>query len=421
MKEFETMSRSHPPEVQRCSCHRSIVVKTLECQDLCPNCVANALQNRHQLREAALERRNVAREQCSQRLEAYSIGQRVSALSYESKVLRQKLSEIRQKSSSLAVDIAAQVLENNERRAQLESSFLPKENLKRLQKALYEPDNGAMTSELLVATNTVRKMRFLWGLHVFGMFRVDVDNNEKRPNERHRHARGIGKIGGLPLPNAGPELYGILPSKELQSALRLVAGLTSTLAKCLGVLLPHPILLQPYDYQDDIISNLSRGKKDKQCSSKKEVIPEEGSNAVTGLLSIVQSTAWGKTTQHGEIGITSQPQAHVEGKLFIPPSMDSSTVTQRLLHAKAAVIAEDDSATSSSNCRYILTPTTDDSEHFATGLQLLQNDVIALCIRVGVPVSDLWPAGAILLNLQALKIFCQLQVLECDEEVINHH
>lgn len=405
------------PASQRCFCHRSRVVKTLECQDLCPSCVANALQNRHQLREAALERRNVAREQCSQRLQAYSIGQRVSELSHESKQLREKLAKIRQRCGSLAVDIAAQVLENNERRAQLETSFLPKENLNRLHDALYEPDHGAIARDLTSTTNTVRKLRFLWALQVFGMFRVDVDKYEKRPNERHRHARGIGKIGGLPLPNAGPELYGILPSEELQSALRLVAGLASTLSKCLGILLPHPILLQPYDFREDIISNLSLQDKDRQLSSQIESIEDEGSSTATGLLSIVQSAAQGKTRLHREADVTPQPQTLLEGQLSTPPSMDISAVSQRLLHAKAAVIAEDDTATSSSNGRYVLIPSTDDNEHFAIGLQLLQNDVITLCIRVGVPVSDLWPAGAMLLNLEALKTFCQLQVLQCDEEI----
>jgi hypothetical protein len=108
----------------------------------------------------------------------------------------------------------------------------------------------------------------------------------------------------------------------------------------------------------------------------------------------------------------------LEDQVVVPPSMDSSAVSRRLLHAKAAVIAEDAAgretfamavAASSSN-------NTTNGDNFAIGLQLLQNDVVALCIRVGVPVSELWPAGAVLLNLQALLLYCRQQVLFCQDE-----
>ena len=86
--------------------------------------------------------------------------------------------------------------------------------------------------------------------------------------------------------------------------------------------------------------------------------------------------------------------------------MDTSHVTQRLHHATAAVVAEDQSASSSK-----FTLSTEDMNHedFAVALQLLQNNVIVLCIRAGVPVSKLWPAEAMLLNLQALDVFCEEQ------------
>ena len=45
-----------------------------------------------------------------------------------------------------------------------------------------------------------------------------------------------------------------------------------------------------------------------------------------------------------------------------------------------------------------------DGDEFATGLQLLQNDVVSLCIAAGVPVADMWPAEALLLNLNALRV-----------------
>ena len=46
-------------------------------------------------------------------------------------------------------------------------------------------------------------------------------------------------------------------------------------------------------------------------------------------------------------------------------------------------------------------------ERFATGLQLLQNDIVALCFRAGVDVPALWPAESVLLNLHSLWRHCR--------------
>jgi len=149
-----------------------------------------------------------------------------------------------------------------------------------------------MQDSIRSARAKARMLRFRWTLQAFAMHRLQLDNHynhdhyydedqhsrilgeshgrgetnkskgrfgggggvskeeeeeqqQHHPKPQRRQARGIGKIGGLPLPHAGPELYGVLPPKELQSALRLVASLTSTAAQCLGILLPHPILLRP--------------------------------------------------------------------------------------------------------------------------------------------------------------------------------
>ena len=136
--------------------------------------------------------------------------------------------------------------------------------------------------------------------------------------------------------------------------------------------------------------------------------------------------------------------------------MEASTVHARLRHAKAAIIAEDHStksskyalsmSSSSSSPRHsapanttttsnstssasrdrngghinnLIAPSPseqDEADEFAIGLQLLQNDVVALCIRAGVPVAALWPAGAMLLNLHALWIYCQVQVMKVEED-----
>ena len=51
----------------------------------------------------------------------------------------------------------------------------------------------------------------------------------------------------------------------------------------------------------------------------------------------------------------------------------------------------------------------ENDEEFAIALQLLQNNVVVLCIRAGVPVSKLWPAEAVLLNLYQLDQYCHEQ------------
>ena len=83
--------------------------------------------------------------------------------------------------------------------------------------------------------------------------------------------------------------------------------------------------------------------------------------------------------------------------------MESSVVQERIRHASAAILAEDTSANSS---RYSLSAKVMAQDQYAIALQLLQDDVVVLCIRAGVPVAKLWPAQAILLNLQALYEFC---------------
>lgn len=406
---------------RQCSCHGVSVVRTCsESPDLCPTCVHYSLQNLKQLHEAAMENRNSARVECAQRL-SYK-GQRLSELSFESEQLREKLTKLRDECGVLAVQVASRVVENDERREKRQP--LPKEQLQRLNQALYQPDGGAMTQAIFAATDTVKRLRFARAIQVFGMFRVDVAQEERRPTERQRNARGIGKIGGLPLPHAGPELYGPLPQRELQSALRLVAGLTLTLARCLGVVLPHPILLQPHGPQGDIIESVPLIEEplkeaiDTGVAETNSTSSERNSVAATttsSILSLMEATTWGRSARTAIQRATGTqmvtPPPILENQVVIPPSMDSPAVSQRLLHASAAVLAE----TATSSGRFALVPSAQGDE-FAIGVQLLQNDIVALCIRVGVSVSDLWPAGAVLLNLQALMRYCQQQVLQCDDE-----
>lgn len=99
-----------------------------------------------------------------------------------------------------------------------------------------------------------------------------------------------------------------------------------------------------------------------------------------------------------------------------PPQvpMDQDSVSLRLKYATHAIIYESNSRKNGSVVKYELRPpsSTNDlevqrqeEEHFTIGLQLLQNDIIALSIQAGVPVQMLWPAEAMLLNLNSLKLY----------------
>mmetsp|Transcript_4418 Transcript_4418/g.10410 ORF Transcript_4418/g.10410 Transcript_4418/m.10410 type:complete len:217 (+) Transcript_4418:13-663(+) len=96
----------------------------------------------------------------------------------------------------------------------------------------------------------------------------------------------------------------------------------------------------------------------------------------------------------------------------IDGSYDASIVAQRLNHATAAILTDIDSTSNnnSSSSRFALScKAMHQGDDFAIALQLLQNDIITLCIRAGVPISKLWPAEALLLNLHELDKFCQKQ------------
>ena len=346
-------------------------------------------------------------------------------------------------------------------------------------------------------------------------------------------ATGVGRIGGLPLPHAGPVLYGVIPPAVLASSLRLVASLTQLVARCLGVVLPHPILVcfeecrkcgAMCDYANDVIDV---SKDSDGCDDDGDVDDEEylggddGRNHLCGaclnegmsknspalsppqhsgsipqsqerrrssFLSIVGSSARkvvSLTTSATSRAITHMQQQSSSASADTtlpsgnhhdhrpPPnassysnndvvsafvrsteavSMSPDSILRRINHASFAYLREshDWSAT-----EYVLNPPRwgdessagggggggssdpnngrggDDAgigkrrppparptysdreefhvaeERFATGLQLLQNDIVALCFRAGVDVSALWPAESVLLNLHSLWRHCR--------------
>jgi len=407
---MSTMSSSIATSTRECSCHGvgSAQRQHSDAPILCSVCVSHVLQKALDRHGKALERRDEAKEECGQRLNELRRGQSISELAYESQRLRDRIATLRQQCGSLAVKVAAHVVENDERRAQHEDPVPAQERLTRLHSSLCDPTTGALSHSIFSSTQQVKALRFQWAVRVFAMHRLDVEQDEKtsRPTLRHRHARGVGKIGGLPLPHAGPELYGVLPPHELQSALRLVASLTSTVARCLGIVIPHPIRLQPNGPNGDIAeSEMQHALQNVQPPGSVDRKEPSLASSTSSLLSIMETTSsWGRKALARATGHQAlEDPAHT----IIPPSLDSTAVEQRLRHATSAVLAEDDSPSTS---LYALAHNLVNEEEFAIGLQLLQNDIVALCIRAGVPVATLWPAEAVLLNLHALWIYCGEQV-----------
>lgn len=187
-------------------------------------------------------------------------------------------------------------------------------------------------------------------------------------------------------------------------------------------------------------------------------------NAVVGGVKILKNSApsvplpyaeipfsgvFDRARQHYISGSENSPLASEETK-----NMKSISTSQRIKHATSAIIKEERSNNPKFNsaddnvAKFELEPpclknVTDDSgcssfeyekdvhtcrqqedercnnnvnnidklEEFHTGLQLLQNNIVSLCIHVGVPVDTLYPAEAILLNLESLKVFSREETI----------
>ena len=330
---------------------------------------------------------------------------------------------------------------------------------------------------------------------------------------RHRRRpRGVGKVGGLPLPHAGPALYGVLPPAVLASALRLTAGLTGTVARCLAVDLPHPVLLRAVPpgagraavgawersrcgdiaeaveltaaaLADPLALDLGlefqgrqspvptgtprgvEGHRSPLCGDSGASAPgrprDDGPDAAAassrsgGLLSLSSAgagvaaagvgsirslagrsakkalamataataaattaplaTAPSPSSSGGSSSAARSPPAHLSrasGATSVASADAEPSTSAKIRHACAAVVAE---GTGGEGKAFALLPAglsaththglvPADGDEFATGLQLLQNDVVSLCIAAGVPVADMWPAEALLLNLNALRV-----------------
>ncbi|KAL3893473.1 MAG: hypothetical protein SGARI_008153, partial [Bacillariaceae sp.] len=103
---------------------------------------------------------------------------------------------------------------------------------------------------------------------------------------------------------------------------------------------------------------------------------------------------YGTNDPQGGAAVYSATGNSSNAPTFIPPSTDATIVAQRLKHATAAVLSDGDGDHAST---FILSPA--NGEEFPIALQLLQNNILTLCIRAGVSIHKLWPAQALLLNL----------------------
>lgn len=455
----------------------------------CPVCVRHLLRPAIQRHRQALKDHAAAKKECEKELALNR--SRIPELQAESQRLRDKSAALRKECGEMAVKVAQAVLENDTIRETicLDPSPLERQrlDLERLERGLLE---GSLIQSIENATKRARFLRFQWARKVFEMHRLQIDpedikltplqkrRQESQPGQQlQRRARGIAKISGLPLPNAGPELYGVLPPRELQSALRIVATVTSTVARCLGIVLPHRILLtmntgtsSAGDITDTVteedLKERNVGRKEKSVTefpakathhhessfstahsnhpvhsahknggygATHQTAPQPSviSSSTTSLYSMMDKSyfynkakkALAKATGQHSTSTTSSNNAasarsggapgsnnSCSSTKTIERSFDASVVAQRLNHATSAILTDVDTTADNSSSKFALsTKAMHQGDDFAIALQLLQNDVITLCIRAGVPVSKLWPAEAMLLNLHELDKFCQQQ------------
>jgi hypothetical protein len=463
---------------------------------LCSHCVRNVLHATHERHAAAIQRHNTVRRECAVLLETSSIQGNLSQLQFEMEQAVSRLDHLRETCATAAVQVATAVHWNEERRANIPARVtlqtmhnntsnsavddhtiqLPmtatvtlrqRQQLGRLQTAIQDE---AMMTSIQEAQSQVRRLRWQWALQAFAMHRLDVEeptnkkttatttstgkgttatsssSSNSNTNSR-KQARGIGKIGGLPLPHAGPELYGVLPPNELQSALRLTSSVTASVARCLGIILPHPVLLKPGDSPiRDIVemavqhssqrehaahetatrdtNNMEDGDMHQQ--HQEAILPESTSTSTAAAFlsssTVSLASLMGQTAKKAIARATGQQLLEESvAQVAIPITMEPALVQQRLHHAVAAVLAEANTtsantsttmgnSSTASTTRYALSATATASDEFAIALQLLQNNIVALCIRAGVPVTALWPAEAVLLNLHALQVYCREQM-----------
>ena len=396
--------------------------------------------------------------------------------------LRQQLNSLRTQSNAMAVRLTAKTVENDQKEEELrrnsEDIQLARDRLDRMRKRLtlstYEDESqvgsgigGGLQDALSSGMREIKSVRFRYACLVFEMHRLDVGEQYAKIEQDAKHnviPSGVGKIGGLPLPHAGLALYGVLPQLVLSSSLRLVASLSQMVARCLGVVLPHPILVcfnecikcgSLYGYGNDMIDYCGDDSEDEHdediplsgmCNgcingSHVQVKPQPRTTSELlqkpSLLKFVGSSARKALSSAASHALhqMQQPEPAVVDMTHSSSSSrqkaestkkiacEGNKMEKRIRLASYACLREDQN----SSTEYVLNPPrwNDDKkngdglnqsvepsalefasreefhiaeERFGMGLQLLQNNIVALCFRAGVDISTLWPAESLLLN-----------------------
>jgi hypothetical protein len=312
--------REDSPLNPRCLCQNA---------SLCRVCVKRGLSSVHEHRQqATIEWKTTRRNAQHQQEEAQAD---FSETAWEIRDLQDRLEKLQRESAERALSVAQRAVELEERQGTLSARQVElNEQRAKLEKLGVLEDSLFQT--IASSQQHTRRLRVQWAVQAMQFYQLKV---EPPPAGK---AKGIGKIGGLPLPHAGLELFGVLPPAELESALRLVASLVHTIAHCLAIPLPHPILLTPVPQQVNDIAYCTHA-------------PTENLEASTS--SLVASWMSSATTK----------------ETYTTPLQGS--LPRRIHHARAAVLAEDDSTNAS---QYALV--CDQTEAFGIAWQLLQNNLV---------------------------------------------
>eukprot|EP00816_Leptocylindrus_hargravesii_P009028 CAMPEP_0196808140 /NCGR_PEP_ID=MMETSP1362-20130617/8124_1 /TAXON_ID=163516 /ORGANISM="Leptocylindrus danicus, Strain CCMP1856" /LENGTH=391 /DNA_ID=CAMNT_0042182355 /DNA_START=74 /DNA_END=1247 /DNA_ORIENTATION=- len=293
-----------------------------------------------------------------------------------------KVNEVINRTNSAAVSLASATVSNDEEenaaRESQNTLTVARSQLSKMQLSTLTDFADAVER----TRGDVRMTRYTLALDLFQMFRLDIAQDAaargraKKASAISSSTRsspsGVGKISGLPLPHAGLPLYGVLPRPIQTSALRLVASLTAELARVLVINLPHPLLLRERDTGCQLADHIVRSRDNEANPSK-----------------------------------------------LMLPDMSAPAIEKRIKRATAAIILETPrSGTSSDDLipEYVLQPPEEplsmakEQEEFEVGLQLLQHNIIYLCMSIGVSPGDMRAAEAVLLNLNECKKYILLKV-----------
>lgn len=542
------MTTTESSSAASCSC------LTYNSSSYCYKCIQSLLSDKLKSHKRVLQERNLAKERCALQLHSSTLTAMKCEISqYQDAIARkvEYLSQLREECANKTVCLASLSLKNSHREITLDQH---RQHWKRIRyqmnllKSLIlyrndDTDHGSIENNYSLTTliqqhvKMVQYHRFHLAIQAFQMYKLEVGQDYSRftmqdllsmanegkggecpdsctTTEMKRFYRlvqqkvpsGIGNIFGLCVPHRGPnDFHGIIPRDVLISSLRAIASLTNLLARCLGIDLPHPIVLRAVsptymtesspcqreqafiqDTTTDIVQSvssyscgiydrntrgnrmtlfsdldqlnpptsqirlntpttepISTGSKSVLMPPKSNIIMDHGkiSSSTASLMSLVGSSSnvisraahraldKMKGVHHVDASFstmshepTSQQQ-HVKSSLkensspedHYPPSMDKSSIDARIQYASCAIIYESNflrNGVTPTSVKYELKPPTKgmDDQSYSIGLLLLQNDIVALAIRAGVPISMMWPAEAMLLNLHSLFLYCQNQL-----------